>query len=515
MALLDRDFEGIIDIPSGKLKIDSMKIYNTDKDTFTLSIRLNKGTNPKMDFVSEIEISKYRVELIVIKPVSNQVKIIEGSSVNDMFYFDLNEDFNNVVGKYICQFYIYFDKPGSVSNMDDDERITSDAFAYTVSPCIVTGLNEGIQKDPDLPVLRNLIEEVKLLGGLTLESPDTIFSDYYKKVEIDEKLSNLLSNADIDLENLQSKTDLELTTVNKTIVGAINEINGSLPHIISENIITKMDRTQLLDIIRAGGKAEISRFSIDTTKTTYAVYNGKEYLAKENSTEQLCFDFNDFSLKIRHGYTINDVMIGNVSAVHIDNVVTSNINEVTIIQRTYSYLDNNLLSEDLDIGNSISMNRYGKIGKFSTAIGYNVSAQGDFSYSEGEGTIASSNHQHAQGRYNIEDKNNTYAHIIGSGTSNLDRSNIYTLDWSGNGWYKGKLSQDGAPENSKDLVTKGYVDDKISTMFNINSNGELEVTINGVTLTFVPKNETSTYSRDNTDVGVDVDVETDTGIDNY
>ena len=78
MALLDRDFEGIIDIPSGKLKIDSMKIYNTDKDTFTLSIRLNKGTNPKMDFVSEIEISKYRVELIVIKPVSNQVKIIEG-----------------------------------------------------------------------------------------------------------------------------------------------------------------------------------------------------------------------------------------------------------------------------------------------------------------------------------------------------------------------------------------------------------------------------------------------------
>ena len=59
------------------------------------------------------------------------------------------------------------------------------------------------------------------------------------------------------------------------------------------------------------------------------------------------------------------------------------------------------------------------------------------------------------------------------------------------------------------------MDDKISTMFNINSNGELEVTINGVTLTFVPKNETSTYSRDNTDVGVDVDVETDTGIDNY
>ena len=36
------------------------------------------------------------------------------------------------------------------------------------------------------------------------------------------------------------------------------------------------------------------------------------------------------------------------------------------------------------------------------------------------------------GRYNAIDSNGTYAAIIGNGTSNNDRSNALTVDWSGN-----------------------------------------------------------------------------------
>lgn len=74
------------------------------------------------------------------------------------------------------------------------------------------------------------------------------------------------------------------------------------------------------------------------------------------------------------------------------------------------------------------------------AEGNNTTASGDYSHTEGNGTIASSNIQHVQGQYNIEDANNTYAHIVGNGISHSTRSNAHTLDWDGNAWFAGEIS---------------------------------------------------------------------------
>ena len=99
-------------------------------------------------------------------------------------------------------------------------------------------------------------------------------------------------------------------------------------------------------------------------------------------------------------------------------------------------------------------------GNSSHAEGYLTTASGNSSHAEGFKTIASGQYQHVQGKYNIEDTENKYAHIVGNGTSKSARSNAHTLDWNGNGWYQGKLSQDGTPTEDKDLTTKKYVDDK-------------------------------------------------------
>ena len=45
---------------------------------------------------------------------------------------------------------------------------------------------------------------------------------------------------------------------------------------------------------------------------------------------------------------------------------------------------------------------------------------GTYAFAEGRYTTASSNYQHVQGKYNIEDSNNTYADIIGNGSSNTE-----------------------------------------------------------------------------------------------
>ena len=79
-------------------------------------------------------------------------------------------------------------------------------------------------------------------------------------------------------------------------------------------------------------------------------------------------------------------------------------------------------------------------------------ASGAYSHAEGLGTIASSNNQHVEGKYNIEDNAYTYAHILGNGNSST-RSNAHTIDWFGNGWFAGNVS---VGEESKQLATEEY-----------------------------------------------------------
>lgn len=82
-------------------------------------------------------------------------------------------------------------------------------------------------------------------------------------------------------------------------------------------------------------------------------------------------------------------------------------------------------------------------GLASHAEGTATKAQGNHSHAEGNGSIASGEASHVQGKFNIIDSENTYAHIIGNGTSDDDRSNAHTVDWSGNAWYAGDMNFKG------------------------------------------------------------------------
>ena len=110
-------------------------------------------------------------------------------------------------------------------------------------------------------------------------------------------------------------------------------------------------------------------------------------------------------------------------------------------------------------------------GVASHAEGYYTTSNGKYSHAEGYRTIATGDNQHVQGKYNIEDKDNKYAHIVGNGYRDERnykdyRSNGYTLDWSGNGWFAGKVTQEGTPTDDKDLTNKKYVDDKVAGIVN-------------------------------------------------
>jgi hypothetical protein len=62
------------------------------------------------------------------------------------------------------------------------------------------------------------------------------------------------------------------------------------------------------------------------------------------------------------------------------------------------------------------------------AEGNSTTANAEGAHAEGRNTTASSQYQHVQGKYNIIDNSNTYADIIGNGTSTSARSNASTVD---------------------------------------------------------------------------------------
>lgn len=67
-------------------------------------------------------------------------------------------------------------------------------------------------------------------------------------------------------------------------------------------------------------------------------------------------------------------------------------------------------------------------------------SEADYSHAEGFYTLANGKYQHVQGKYNVADTANKYADIVGGGTSDAARKNIYTLDWEGNGVFAGSVT---------------------------------------------------------------------------
>ena len=301
---------------------------------------------------------------------------------------------------------------------------------------------------------------------------------------------------------------------------------------IAYTVSSKVLATIPASNIKLYGEIAVNNISINKDRRYYIEFlNNKKLcslLINGEIGDFIICSIGNYSIEI-HNNTFN-------ISIYIDKINTSDttdtFTDLVIYEEEVKCIDNKYLETDLLLQNSISLGRIGDIGAGSSAIGgsviasgisshaegdsstasgyashaegstttasgVNSHAEGDYttasgasSHAEGYGSKASSQFQHVQGKYNIEDKDRKYAHIVGNGAGDAKRSNAHTLDWKGNGWYAGKLSQEGTPIEDKDLATKKYVDDKVTSLpqLSFNEAGELVVTINGVSKTFVPKN---------------------------
>lgn len=183
--------------------IEIWSFFNTDEGISNIFIKLKSSDTQ----ISSDEIATdYIVKLELIAPKSYSYKEVSAKFISEdentkTYEVDLPTDCINELGVYSCQISI------SVTVNDATEKFTSESFQYLVKADITTKLNQTIEADPDYSILKELIAEVSLLK---------------KGLELDE---------------IQLKTDNKLATVQKTIVGAINQNTSDI-----KNIKIKLDK---------------------------------------------------------------------------------------------------------------------------------------------------------------------------------------------------------------------------------------------------------------------------------
>lgn len=213
--------------------------YNTDENIANLYMKLIYVTDDGLSKeLQKDEVSGYSLKMTAIKPKTNQIREVDGVLSEDLinnegtcaiFKFQLETEFTNQIGDVICCTKI----------IKDAQKLNMDYFVYTIKADKLTGLNAEIESNPDLPVLKQLIKEVKELqtnGGttgnhthnnkITLDKiTEEKVTSWDNKAEIKHEHSDYLKEHQ-DLTNYQTKIDKNITAEDKSIVNNINNLNA-------------------------------------------------------------------------------------------------------------------------------------------------------------------------------------------------------------------------------------------------------------------------------------------------
>ena len=528
MKNINRDYLVTVDAKTAKVTSvpKEMIFFTTDENTSNIFFQLEGLDSSNSALQENADI--YTLTLRVVKP-NNEPKTIEveqlGEETSLYYVADLDVSFVDIPGFYECELFI------DTNINERTERSTSDPFEYEVKESIFYNLDDIIDTTyisiEDIAtkeyVNKLAVGGVSLDGYATKEqlnakdNKDHVHNDYVTQTQLDEALVGV--GPDVNLENLVVANSISLKRKEYSIVGQYSTAEGYETTASGDGSHAEGGNTKASsycshaegDSTAASGDSSHAEGFNTIAGGPYSHAEGFNTIARGNHQhvqgKYNIEDRNTYAHIVGNG-TSDDARSNahtldwKGNAWFAGNVKVGAGNKELA---TKAYVDeavSDMSTYDLVVFNSISMGRRANstIGQYSTALGYDVTANGArshaeggyttasgpyshaegmsttasgtyshaegygttasgiYSHAEGDSTIASSTHQHAQGKYNIEDTASVYAHIVGNGSSTA-RSNAHTLDWDGNAWFAGNVTI-GA--DNKELATKEYVDDALS-----------------------------------------------------
>ena len=180
--------------------------YNTDENIANLYMKLIYVTDDGLSKeLQKDEVSGYSLKMTAIKPKTNQIREVDGVLSEDLinnegtcaiFKFQLGTEFTNQIGDVICCTKI----------IKDAQKLNMDYFVYTIKADKLTGLNAEITSNPDLPVLKQLIKEVKETAQTVNNIDDVNITD--TKTFSNKKIEEKFTDVDSQIKEIAKVSDL-------------------------------------------------------------------------------------------------------------------------------------------------------------------------------------------------------------------------------------------------------------------------------------------------------------------
>lgn len=215
MSILDKKHILTINLDDSSIKCpSSFFFYNTDKNISNLYVKIKKNNDDGVGVeLSADDLNDVTVKLTAIKPKTNQTRDMIGILTEELtdqscaiYKFELSQEFTDQVGPVICEF--------ELSNASG-EKVTIDAFSYEIKSSKLTGLNDEIESNPDLPVLKALIEEVKETAQTVNNIDNVNVSDIktYSNKKIEEKFKG------VNAQFKDTAKDIDISIANASMIG--------------------------------------------------------------------------------------------------------------------------------------------------------------------------------------------------------------------------------------------------------------------------------------------------------
>ena len=243
---LNRDI--IIDIDLNNGKIDepyNASYYNTDSNIAFFYVKLHKMNAFNFtEYISKEDAGNYKVVMKIVKPKTLIVTELIGTISDDLdedcaiYKFIIKDELMNEVGEPFCYISIYY----------NNQELVTNGFNYTVKQDPLGKYNLVLLNDPDMPLLKSLLEEIKNnVGGIDDGNvrDDKSFSSY-KTTQIANNLSSQIKekanlNSVFSMANMGQDIKEAMTGGSVAVVG-VNSV-------LQENIAAKQvtpDKTSFL-----------------------------------------------------------------------------------------------------------------------------------------------------------------------------------------------------------------------------------------------------------------------------
>lgn len=189
-----------IDLNTGRISTTANNyFYNTDKNIAYFYIKLYR-TNivGEKQYISDTDSSQYKVYITTIKPKTiTPVKLLgervmnSGIDDNIVYKITIPNELMKQQGFVYCEGQVIY----------NNQELTTDCFSFKVNPDKLTEYNLKLITDPDLPILQDLINQIKHnVRGIDDNkiSDSTVWSSEYTNAKLATKQELAVERARID-----------------------------------------------------------------------------------------------------------------------------------------------------------------------------------------------------------------------------------------------------------------------------------------------------------------------------